>query len=164
VNDWLADPARIPDFLQALTANGWIRRHQDPRESRFWRLLQGEHARMFGVFSAYELQVVHDWIAGDWQDAPRELSFRARRRMLEEVVREGDGGKQPRAILRGPGQRLNNQALGDAGSELRLLEDMLTGMDSREEQMALLVRLMSPTLHHSAAGLMATRIYSGMLA
>src|SRR5690606_1123582 len=65
VNQWLQQPDDIPLFLQKLEEVGWIRRHTDPRQSRFWRRVHGERAEMFGVFSPYELQVMHDWIAGD---------------------------------------------------------------------------------------------------
>jgi hypothetical protein len=54
VNDWLGQPAQIPDFLAALEKAGWIKRGEEPENSRFWRLVHGEKAEMFGVFSAYE--------------------------------------------------------------------------------------------------------------
>lgn len=46
------------------------------------------------------------------------------------------------------------------GCELRLLEARLAASDSKEEAMATLARLLSPALHHTPAGLMATRIYT----
>jgi hypothetical protein len=162
VNDWLSEPTRIPAFLEALQQQGWIRRNEDPQQSRFWRLLEGPQARMFGVFTAYEMQAIRDWIAGDWQGAPRELSFRARSRMLEQPNFSAKGGA--RGVLRSPGQRIADASLDEFGAELRMLEDQLAGMDSREERMNLLTRLISPAQHHGAAGLMATRIYSSMLA
>lgn len=67
VNQWLAEPAALPAFLQALQAHGWIRRGQNPAESRWWSLIEGPSAPMFGVFNAYEKQLWHDWIAADWQ-------------------------------------------------------------------------------------------------
>ena len=65
VNDWLSQPQQIPAFLDALQQAGWIKLGQPVEHSRFWGLLQGERAEMFGVFSSYELQVIHDWIRGD---------------------------------------------------------------------------------------------------
>ncbi|MDB5854985.1 MAG: hypothetical protein JWR22_3026 [Herminiimonas sp.] len=65
VNDWLSDPAAIPEFLATLQRRGWIQRHQDPTNSRFWRLVHGDRASMFGVFMPNELQLIYDWIAGD---------------------------------------------------------------------------------------------------
>lgn len=69
VNQWLAEPGSVPAFLTALEGKGWIQRHQAPTKSRFWSLVEGSTAAMFGVFSAYEKQLLHDWIAGDWQPA-----------------------------------------------------------------------------------------------
>jgi hypothetical protein len=67
VNQWLAEPGALPAFLQALQAQGWIKRGQNPTDSRWWSLIDGPHAPMFGVFNAYEKQLWHDWIAADWQ-------------------------------------------------------------------------------------------------
>lgn len=81
VNEWLATPGQIPKFLRTLESKGWIKRHQDPDSSRFWQLTAGPGAAMFGVFSGYELQLLHDWIAGDWRpgsDGRADDPFRAR--------------------------------------------------------------------------------------
>ena len=67
INEWLDSSGRIPALLEALQSKGWIRRHRDPADSRFWRLIKSDRAPMFGVFSDYELQLLHDWIAGEWQ-------------------------------------------------------------------------------------------------
>lgn len=73
VNQWLSEPAALPAFLQALVAQGWIKRGQNPADSRWWSLIDGPGAPMFGVFNAYEKQLWHDWIAGDWQGAVRRV-------------------------------------------------------------------------------------------
>ncbi|VVP83960.1 hypothetical protein PS910_02234 [Pseudomonas fluorescens] len=70
INQWLAEPGSMPAFLDALVAQGWIKRDEDPALSRFWRLLDGPTAPMFGVFTPFEMQLWHDWIAGDWQAPP----------------------------------------------------------------------------------------------
>jgi hypothetical protein len=165
VNDWLSEPARIPDFLNALVECDWIRRGQDPRNSRFWRLLQGERAEMFGVFSAYEQQVVHDWIAADWEGGlRRQISFRARQRLMDTLGQPAPNSWHGvRGVLRNPAQHSATEGRNDFNMELRTLEETLAALDSREEAMALLAGLMSPSSHHSPAGLMATRIYSRML-
>ena len=83
LNDWMADPDQVPALLAALEAQGWFTRGQAPEDSRFWALIQGDHAQMFGVFSAYEQQVLHDWIATPPHTAaglPRVPSYRARQR------------------------------------------------------------------------------------
>jgi hypothetical protein len=64
INDWLSDPERISAFIKAFESSGWILRHQDPTESRFWKLIDNNKAQMFGVFTPYEKQVIYDWIAG----------------------------------------------------------------------------------------------------
>jgi hypothetical protein len=66
INQWLAEPAGMPGFLRALEAQRWVRRGEDPQHSRFWALIDGPVAAMFGVFSAYEKQLWYDWIANDW--------------------------------------------------------------------------------------------------
>ncbi len=71
VNQWLTTPGQIPGFLQALQDKGWIRLNQDPADSRFWQLIEGAGAAMFGVFSGYEKQLLHDWIAGEWASDQR---------------------------------------------------------------------------------------------
>ncbi|RRV10552.1 iron-containing redox enzyme family protein [Pseudomonas sp. v388] len=80
VNEWLSEPGQCRAFLAALEHKGWIKRHQDPADSRFWQLIDGPGAVMFGVFSGYEMQLLRDWIAGDWQpenQAKKANPFRA---------------------------------------------------------------------------------------
>lgn len=165
INDWLSDPTQIPAFLDALVERDWIRRGQDPQNSRFWRLLQGERAEMFGVFSVYELQVIHDWIADSWEGAQRrQISFRARQRLMDTLGEPTPTGWHGvRGVLRNPAQRSGAEEQNDFNIELRTLEETLAGLQSRDEAMRLLTELMSPASHHSPAGLMATRIYSRML-
>lgn len=67
INDWLATPGQSRQLLSAMENRGWIKRGQDPRESRFWQLIDGPGAVMFGVFSGYEMQLLKDWIADGWQ-------------------------------------------------------------------------------------------------
>ena len=71
VNEWLSAPGSFPAFLQVLQDKGWILRERDPVQSRFWQLIDGPQAAMFGVFSPYEKQLLHDWIAGGWQPPRR---------------------------------------------------------------------------------------------
>lgn len=68
VNEWLAKPGQCRAFLAALENKGWIKRHQDPSQSRFWQLIDGPGAVMFGVFSGYEMQLLRDWISGNWKE------------------------------------------------------------------------------------------------
>lgn len=66
INQWLADADSMPGFLRALEKQQWVHHGEDPLRSRFWALIDGPHAVMFGVFSAYEKQLWRDWIAADW--------------------------------------------------------------------------------------------------
>ena len=58
---------------------------------------------------------------------------------------------------------MSNDEAADGGDdfnlELRLLKDKLA-LSSGEEAMTTLITLMSPSNHHTAAGLMATRIFT----
>jgi hypothetical protein len=163
VNDWLADPARIPAFLKALEDAGWIQRGAEVEHSRFWRLIQGERAEMFGVFSSYEQQVLRDWIVTP-RDATaaarttRVLSHRARRRSMESLTQHAQRGGYPERGL------IRRRAAGAGGdTELHQLEERVAAASSKPEAMAMLAQLMSPSLHHTAPGLMATRMYSRLL-
>jgi hypothetical protein len=154
VNDWLRDPAEISSFVQALRQAGWIRFGEPVENSRFWSLLQGERAEMFGVFSSYELQVLHDWIRG---------------------VASADGRAYTEAAPAGPPKRRatfralarNARPLGEEEGDaldpdLQLLREQLREVDDAGRS-ALLVRAMSPAQHWTPAGLEATRLFWGAL-
>jgi hypothetical protein len=164
INDWLGDPQQIPSFLAAMEGAGWIKRGEDVENSRFWRLIQGERAEMFGVFSSYEQQVLRDWItsprdADAAQRTTRVLSHRARQRTLDTLNQHGARGGYPeRGLIR---RHATGSAQGDA--ELRELEEKVSAAAGKPEAMAMLGRLMSPAMHHTAIGLMATRMYSQLL-
>jgi hypothetical protein len=200
VNDWLSVPTDIPEFLATLERRGWIQRHQDPANSRFWKLLHGDRASMFGVFTPFELQLVYDWIAGDTangasylsatasagtgQDLPEKMAhrmkpFRRQRRSSGPAETQQTPEAKPRnmrGLLRLPSEHraaaistgdLDRQsALSAAGFrfELRDLEEKLATASSREEMAAILLPLLSPARHHTPQGLMATRIFSQLVA
>ncbi|WP_213662286.1 iron-containing redox enzyme family protein [Stutzerimonas stutzeri] len=151
VNQWLAED--VEQFLAVLQARGWIKRGHDPQESRFWQLIVGEQAPMFGVFSAYEQQMIHDWIAGDWH---------------------ADGKRSPRgALLKGQARFHTRRPAADSippqmpagndfDAELQLLEQQLARQPDRAARMRLLLPLLAPQRHHSAVGLLATRLFNGL--
>lgn len=165
VSDWLGDTAQIPAFLRALTDAGWIQRGEDVQHSRFWRLIQGERAEMFGVFSRYEQQVLRDWIvipagASCPVRTGRVLSHRARQRALDQLNQHAERSGYPeRGLIRR--RTADDGIAGD--NELRQLEERVAGASGKPEAMAMLARLMSPSVHHTAIGLMATRLYSHLL-
>lgn len=157
VNEWLGDPAQIPQFLLSLQQNGWIKRHQDPQQGRFWRLLEGDKAEMFGVFSAYEKQVIYDWIldeADAGETGPRPLTFRARQRLMRTLEPLADDVSSEPA---------DDGEDNEFNADLQALEAQLALLRSKDETMAVLTGLMSPTRHHTPPGLMATRIFTWML-
>ncbi|SHL03242.1 iron-containing redox enzyme family protein [Phytopseudomonas punonensis] len=138
VNEWLSQPGQVRAFLEALEKRGWIRRNEDPQSSRFWQLVQGERAAMFGVFSSYEQQLLHDWIAGSW--APPRTRGRNRRR---------------------PAPAGAEQAAG-LDDEAQALHATLREMPV-QQQASKLIELMSPASHFTPAGLLATRLFNAYL-
>ncbi len=138
VNEWLGEPGQVRAFLEALQKRGWIRRDEDPQNSRFWQLVQGDRAAMFGVFSSYELQLLHDWIAGSW--APARSRGRPRRR---------------------PAAASSEQAMG-LDDEAQALHAALRAMPA-QQQAGKLIELMSPASHFTPAGLLATRLFNAYL-
>lgn len=159
INDWLADSTQMPELLRAFEAAGWIRRNARAQESRFWKLVQGDRAPMFGVFDGYELQVIHDWLRGDasrdgacWKQmekAPPGAAIRVlpHRILARRSVAANDAGPPL------PHSDLETQAL---RSELR----QATDAGVRDE---LLIRAMDPSMHWTPAGLYATRLFAASL-
>ncbi|RYX96626.1 MAG: iron-containing redox enzyme family protein [Comamonadaceae bacterium] len=163
VNDWLSSPGQIPAFLAALEKAGWIKRGQPVSESRFWGLLQGERAEMFGVFSSYELQVIHDWIRGDaaadgqaFAELPapegrRRATFRASARLeaLQHPGALGSLGEAPDDLL---------------DPDLQSLQAFLDSKPEPQQLGRVLVNAMSPAAHWTPAGLQATRLFRQLTA
>jgi len=134
VNEWLDNPEDAGRFLSELERAGWIRRGSDPEESRFWRLINGAGAEMFGVFSPREQQLLHDWITRADGNS-RGMTFRAAARV--RATREA--------------------VIGRTGMHL-VGADNTTSNDP-----AALITALSPGAHHSAQGLQATRKFSAVL-
>ncbi|MBW3636954.1 MAG: iron-containing redox enzyme family protein [Armatimonadetes bacterium] len=153
VNEWLSDPSQTADFIAAMEAEGWFKRHQDPQSSRFWKLIQGEKAKMFGVFNAYEQQVIYDWIAGD---VVEEFTGAARGPRLSLETKHSLFQAADSQAARPPGDN-------DFDAEVRILERSLTSAVNQEDAMSKLIALMSPAQHHTPPGLMATRIFNDVL-
>jgi hypothetical protein len=158
VNEWLSGPEPIRGFLAALQNRGWIVRHQAPDNSRFWHLVQGEGAAMFGVFTPYELQVLHDWIAGDWLLDHKATYIAA------GVPSHTDATRRMRAAHR----RVDPAGLGelapssDIDCEQYALAEELAALTTEERERRLL-DLAGPATHCTPAGLMATRILSTLV-
>lgn len=153
VNDWLSRADQLPEFLAALEKTQWIKRNRPASDSRWWQLLQGERAEMFGVFSPYELQVVHDWIRGpasadgmpfEADVAPaagqRQMSFRVAERLKAAKV------DRPEPAAAG------------LDTDLEIFEERYPTLGATEKRY-LLLHSMSPALHWTPVGLRATRIF-----
>jgi hypothetical protein len=98
INDWLATPGQSRELLQALEDRGWIKRNQDPQDSRFWQLIDGPGAVMFGVFSGYEMQLLKDWIAGEWQASGQSSPFRTRFRRRHVATADAAQSHNPPSL------------------------------------------------------------------
>lgn len=131
LSDWLARPQQIPELLDTFQHSGWIRRGEDPANSRFWRLLDGDKPAMFGVFTDYEQQLLWDWIAA---------GCGAQRPVSAGISRSAASARTPwKDSSAAPSIERRNQR-GDKEAALRRL-----------------IAAMAPHRHHTAAGLAATR-------
>ena len=171
VSEWLGAPGAMPQFLAALVAAGWIRRGAAPGESRFWNLLEGERAPMFGVFDDYEKQLIHDWIA----DAPAVATIAAtrppnvhrfRRTGARGALATGGLAGGAHAPRSGVAQTIRAH-LADldesADDDLRSLAEQLAGIDDTGTAVTVLRSFLSPANHPSPAGLQAARICSDLI-
>lgn len=145
VNEWLQDRDNIPEFLQVMQKNGWIKRHQDPHNSRFWHLIEGPKAKMLGVFSPLEAQLLYDWIAGDW------LSESARHTADPKVsVLRTNSGQEPAST---------NPPQAESILELRRHLRTLPA----EKSVQCMIDLMAPHKHTSPEGLFATQRFTRLV-
>lgn len=113
---------------------------------------------MFGVFSGYERQVIHDWIAGDWQEGrenrrPGVEPVRIDKKLAQRWIgRDSDGS----SIQAAPSDD-------DFGVEMRDFETAVMRARSRPELMERLSAMMGPSSHHTPVGFAATRMYGRLL-
>ena len=156
VNEWLADSNQIPEFLTALQNTGFIQRGQSPEKSRFWRLLQGQRAEMFGVFSDYELQVIYDWIRD-----PANVDGQAFDKPEVQAVNGHQGelrfGRRFIARATGPYSE-ESQHLKLNDPDLNALIYKLRRVDETRRA-GVLIKAMSPSQHWTPAGLYATQLF-----
>jgi len=163
MNEWLADPDQVAKLLYIMQKTGWIKRHQDPEQSRFWQVIAAEKAPMFGVFTAYERQVIYDWIAGDVLEIlPRVARLGPPWRMAEHPMAQREKQRGNVYDLRS-GLRLAELDLpdDDFNHEQLSLERYLHGLGPK--RMEFLIDWLSPAKHHTALGLCATRYFKAYL-
>lgn len=161
INDWLARKEDIPEFLGALQKAGWIKRGAPVEESRFWGLLQGPRAEMFGVFSPYELQLIHDWIRGEASQDGRAYT---------EVLSEAATVRRPSFRVAARLAANRGESAFDAANtddlldvDLQALTQQLATLDEIG-QARLLLQAMAPSQHWTPAGLQATRLFMQRMA
>jgi hypothetical protein len=104
--------------------------------------------------------VLRDWNTstpdGKSADSPRVMTWRARQRTLDNLGQQSDRSAQfpERGLIR------RHPRLEAPDNELRLLEEEVASAPGKQQAMELLGGLMSPEVHHTAVGLMATRMYT----
>jgi hypothetical protein len=161
VNEWLGSPGSTAAFVQALQRKGWLTRNSDPAASRFWQLLQGDAAEMFGVFGDYELQLIYDWIRGD---AATDGAAFVRGAGPASAPVPPRSFRQVRRLT----QKAPPVALADLAADVPLDPDLQVlraalADDDRHARGVLLRRLLGPAFHWRPAGLEATRLVSNMM-
>ncbi|MDB5118661.1 MAG: hypothetical protein JWQ79_4153 [Mucilaginibacter sp.] len=150
VNEWLAAPDQIPAFLSVLQSKGWIKRDEDPANSRFWQMIEGAGAPMFGVFNGYEKQLLSDWIAGAWvPEANVGTSKNATSPAFRSRFRKSTLDKSAGA------HGIADEGDPDLQGLVKVLEECAAG-----ERMSMLMEFMSPARHSTPAGLYATRQFA----
>ncbi len=167
VADWLSSPDQLPRFLEVLQAAGWIERGKDPAASRFWRLLTDPQAPMFGVFDAYEQQLLRDWIVdGAGGSPPARPVNRFRQRpgtatsAADPTSAPGHAGTVAQVIER----HLADAAAAAADAEIAELAEQLAGVRTQGVALDRLRGWLSPARHPTPAGLVATRLYADLVA
>lgn len=154
LNDWLRQPEDIPEFLQTLEQVGWVKRHQDPANSRFWGLLDGPKAVMLGVFSPFEAQLLYDWIGGNWvSENPQDYT-----RALAQSPVLNWHKPQKQEIER---HQLPVENSG-ANSQVKVAQQELRGL-SGDALTQRLITLMAPSTHFQPAGLLATKKFRKLI-
>lgn len=164
VSDWLSSPDEIADLLTALQSAGWIRRGENPEQSRFWRLLTDEQAPMFGVFDGYEQQLLRDWIvadAGGTQTAQAPNRFR-RRPTAGHVAQAAAVPQSGATIEQIIAHHAGGQPRLGCCAEVEALFEQLAGVNTKARALAVLGGMLSPANHPTPAGLTATRLYADL--
>ena len=137
INEWLAQPELISEFIQILIDKQWIIKNRPVEESRFWKLIHDSDGKMFGVFNATEKMLIKDWIQGE------SLTVR-----LKRMPVTGDQNWL---------SKYNNQ------HELEQIKHQCDSLDDTNDKLALLIPYLSPYYHPRAIGLWATQEVSKIL-
>lgn len=158
VNEWLAEPGQMPAFLEALQARGWIKRGTDPGQSRFWHLISGPDALMFGVFTEYEQRLIYEWIANGWHSQPLATQS-ASQRTFKPARGSRRKASDDTAICTADRSQLPVEPVPEA---LDALQKELQTLP-HPERMQRLISMINPSRHGTPEGLLATRMFSSQM-
>lgn len=142
INQWLSNPDDIAGLITHLTEQKWIKFNTDPEQSVFWRMINEENGKMFGVFNPVERQIIHDWIAG----SDHSSNFLAYSRELK-----------------------NSQCIQDylfsyiSDGELDALQQRVLQSSDLAIKICKLIPFLAPDSHHKSIGLWSTRKYVELL-
>lgn len=136
INEWLQDAESVVAFLDTLIRKNWIKLNEDVHESRFWKLIDDDRGKMFGVFSYPEKQMIYDWIQGSGHTSTKSVQ-----RWRHQ-----------------PGQQNPNQEGADNGVdfELTFLKKAYHSETDFQKRMNMLLPYLAPHTHSTQAGLWAT--------
>lgn len=172
VNEWLSRDEKIPDFLAALQKIGWINKNENPKNSKFWRMIDDHHGVMYGVFNEYEKQIIFDWIAGAGNEDKYDrkvdqhlslknvLNFPSRNSEHEpdlSSIKNQLNNNSPHALGK---DRMTNPRLANYTDEDdALFKSKLDACKDNHQLMLLLIDWLAPAKHHTQNGLKAAKMY-----
>ena len=152
VNEWLSQSEQIPNFIETLQTKGWIKRHQAPEDSRFWQMITGDKAAIFGVFTKAEQQIIHDWISGEHHSQHTDTPFR---RQKLTIIDDLHSKKQINSPI--------HQAHYAFDSDITLLAQQLRVTDHIDDQRIQLIPYLSTKYHPTPVGIWATQQFLARL-
>ncbi len=142
INQWLSNPDDIAGLINHLTEQKWIKFNTDPEQSVFWRMINEENGKMFGVFNPVERQIIHDWIAG----SDHSSNFLAYSRELKNS------------------QRIQDYLFSYiSDGELDALQERVLQSSDLAIKICKLTPFLAPDSHHKSIGLWSTRKYVELL-
>ncbi|MEQ1452552.1 iron-containing redox enzyme family protein [Acinetobacter seifertii] len=142
INQWLSNPDDIAGLITHLTEQKWIKFNTDPEQSVFWRMINEENGKMFGVFNPVERQIIHDWIAG----SDHSCNFLAYSRELKNS------------------QRIQDYLFSYiSDGELDALQERVLQSSDLAIKICKLTPFLAPDSHHKSIGLWSTRKYVELL-
>ncbi len=143
INEWLRDDESVVAFLDALIRKNWIKLGEDVQESRFWKLIDDDRGKMFGVFSYPEKQMIYDWIQGSDNTCTTNLKGWNRQPNHGNVIQEN----------------LENTF----DFELTFLKKSYNNEADFQKRMNMLIPYLAPHIHNTQAGLWGTRQFTQSL-